>query len=203
MLRAARVSRFFLPQVLMVPHITPIPRKKPPLVARSPGTRGGFFLESPKISKFSACGGLFWSILSTPYYQKHVFWWFLAVQKHVFPIVPMFSRVYEHASTIRKPYKLCRHVPEVFSSIRTRRYHSQKEKSPRRYDFCFHGRRNARLPFAKTLAYLQIAQKMWFLLFPRVHGRVSTIRKNNRVCTGCVNVVSDVSAGIRTPICHL
>ena len=40
-----------------------------------------------------------------------------------------------------------------------RSFHSQNKKyDPRRCDFCFHGRRNARLPFAKTLAYLQIAQ---------------------------------------------
>ena len=98
----------------------------------------------------------------------------------------MFSRVYEHTSTIRKLYKLRRHIPDVFSSVRMRRYHSQNEKirSGQMIFFCFHERRNALLPFAKTLAYLQIAQKMWFLLFPRVHERVSTIPKTAE----CVHV---------------
>ena len=97
----------------------------------------------------------------------------------------MFSRVYEHASTIRKLYKLRRHVPDVFSSVRTRRYHSQNEKI-RSAQMCF---------FVFT--------RVGTLLFSRLHGRVSTIRKTTELRTGRVGMVSDVSAGIRTPICHL
>ena len=177
--------------------------RNPPLVARSPGTRGGGFLsrKSQNLKIFRL---------------RRAF--LINFEYSLLPETCIF--------VISSCAKTCfPDSPGVFSSVRARLYHSQAlqavqtcswsfleyknaplpftKNSPRRYDFYFHGRRNARLPFAKTLAYLQIAQKMWFLLFPRVHGRVSTIRKNNRVCTGCVNVVSDVSAGIRTPICHL
>ena len=115
----------------------------------------------------------------------------------------MFSRVYEHVSTIRKLYKLPIHVPDVFSSVRTRRNHSQNEKiRSAQMCFYFHERRNALLPFAKTLAYLQIAQKMVPTVSTSAWTRLYH-SQNNRVRTGRVDMVSDVTTGIRTPIYNL
>ena len=69
---------------------------------------------------------------------------------------------------------------------------------------CFHECRNAFLPFAKTLAYLQIAQQQ--KMIPTVSASAWTRlyhSQNNRVRTGRVDMVSDVSAGIGTPLYHL
>ena len=175
------ISYWYLLNPLRTAAITPIPRKKPPLVARSPGTRGGFFLESPKIPKNFACGGLF---LTNFEYFLLPETRFLMISSYTKTWFPASSYVFSSARVRlyhSQSFTSCANIiPAGFSSVRTRRYHSQNDwklTAGTHLKKGFHERSNALLPFAKIITHLQVAQILLCLLFPRVYGHASTIRK--------------------------
>ena len=154
-----------------------------PLVARSPGTRGGFLSRKSQNLKMFRLRRVF--LINFEYS--------LLSETRILMISSCAKTCFPDSS-------------DVFSSVRARLYHSQAAQT---CSGCFLECKNAPLPFAKRkntvyadgfphvftsvgtrfyhsqkLAYLQIAEIMWFLLFPRVYGRVSTIRKT----TECVQV---------------